>query len=144
MTELLFRPPALWVTLQGLLLLGLLLWHYAPRFGPLRPPPPPARRSKEEFLAAMAALLERKGDYADAWATARDDLLRELGAELGLPPGVPAEQVLHEAARRRPVHPDPVARRLQAGAPAGPAAFVQALHELETFREEFFHGRHHR
>src|SRR5579871_203069 len=76
--QLLFEPPTLWVTLEGLLVAGVLLWHFLPRFGTLRPPPPARRRSKEEFLGAMASLLERKADYADAYRTVREDFLREI------------------------------------------------------------------
>jgi hypothetical protein len=145
--ELLFEPPALAVTLSGLLLLGILLWHYAPRFGTVRPLPKVRRRSKEEFLDALASLLERRADYADAFRTARDALRHELERELGLPADTAAELVAREAARRRPVHPETLTRLLQADvlpAGTGPGAFVQALHDLETEREQFFHERPHR
>ena len=36
-TELLLRPPMTAVTLQSLALTALLLWHYVPRFGAVRP-----------------------------------------------------------------------------------------------------------
>src|SRR5947209_3241952 len=58
-TELLLTPPTLWVTLQGLLLLLLLLWRHVPRFGALHSVVLSPRRSKEEFLDAMAFLLQR-------------------------------------------------------------------------------------
>src|SRR5262249_55226492 len=102
--ELLLQPPTLWITLQGLLLLGLHLWRNVPRFGTLRSIPITRRRSKEEFLDAMAVLLERKGDYADAFATAWHDLTREMESALGLPAGRPAEEILREAERRQSVH----------------------------------------
>jgi hypothetical protein len=141
---LLFRPPAVWVTVQGLLLLALLLGHYAPRFGPLRPPPPPSRRSKEEFLDALAALLERKADAADAWRTACADFRHALAHELGLPPDVPTGVLVAETARRRPVGGAVLERLLRPDrVPAGSAAGVLlgALNELETLRDETFHGR---
>jgi hypothetical protein len=145
-TELLLQPPMLWVTLQGLLLLGLLLWHAVPRFGALRPVPPPSRRSKEEFLHSLAALLEHKGDYADALATARADFVHALERDLGLPAGTPSEQLLEEATRRRPIRREMLQPLLARPAPPArtAAAFVQALQSLETARDEFFHGRHHR
>ena len=141
---LLLTPPALWVTLEGVLLLALLLWHHGPRFGGVRPPPPPSRRSAEEFLDAMAALLGRKEDYADAYRTARDELRADLEQELGLPHGTPAERLADEAARRRGVRRDVLLRLLTAAGPpagAGSAAFVGALNELETARDDFFHRR---
>jgi hypothetical protein len=142
LVELLLRPPTLWVTAQGLLLVGLLLWHYVPRFGGLRPPDPPTRRSKEEFLDALAALLERKGDCADAWRTARDALRHEVERDLGLPAGTRTDQLVQEAARRRPGRTDKLRRLLTAaGPPAGKAALVKALNELEGARDDFFHGR---
>jgi hypothetical protein len=146
-TQLLFQPPALWVTLQALLLLGLVLWHYMPRFGSARPLPPPSRRSKEEFLNALAALLERKGDRAAAFETAADDLARELERELGLPAGTPVEVLAREAGRHRPIDSARLLRLLTRRSHAergnekvGAAAFVQALNELETIREEFLRG----
>jgi hypothetical protein len=140
---LLFRPPAVWVTLQGLLLLGLLLWRFVPRFGAVRPAAAAARRSQAEFLDALASLLERKGDYGEAFHTARDDLARELERTLGLPPGTPAAELAREAARRRPALEQRLLHLLTAPAwpaGAGPAAFVRALSELESTRDEFFHG----
>ena len=145
--QLLFEPPTLWVTLEGLLVAGVLLWHFLPRFGTLRPPPPARRRSKEEFLGAMASLLERKADYADAYRTVREDFLREIEQELGLPPQTPVEEVVREAARRRGMNAEALGQVLSSRrVPAGsrPAAFVKALNDLETSRNEFFHGRHHR
>ncbi len=142
-TELLFQPPALWVTLQALLLLGLVLWHYIPRFGSARPLPPPSRHSKEEFLSALAALLERKGDRAAAFAVATDDLAREMERELGLTTGTPVEVLAREAARQRPIDSARLVRLLTRqgmSANVGTAAFVQALNELETIREEFLRG----
>jgi hypothetical protein len=145
--QLLFEPPTLWVTLEGLLVAGILLWHYLPRFGTLRPPPSARRRSKEEFLSAMASLLARKADDRDAYRTVRDDWLREIEQELGLPPQTPLEEVVREAARRRGMDPVRLRQALAAErVPAGsrPAVFVKALNDLETSRSEFFHGRHHR
>lgn len=144
--QLLFEPPVLWVTLQGILLLGLLLWHYVPRFGTLRPIPDARRRSKQEFLDAMASLLERKGDYEEAYRTARASWLRDLEREFGLPPGTPPEEVAREAAGRRQADAARLLRLLQQESlpRAGPAAFVQALNELESARQEFLDGRRDR
>lgn len=139
-TTLLFQPPALWVTLQALLLLGLVLWHYIPRFGSIRPLPPSSRRSKEEFLNALASLLERKGDRAAAFDVAADDLARELERELGLPPGTPVEILVREAARHRPIDSARLLRLLTRQGQLPGAAFVPALNELETIREEFLRG----
>ncbi len=136
--QLLFRPPALWVTLQGLLLLAVLLWHHGPRFGGLRPAPPAGRRSAGEFLDAMAALLERKRDYDDAFRTARDGLRQDIEQEMGLPAGLPAGRLAAEAAARAGIPPDALARLLAApGLPSGtgPAAFTRSLQELEAFRD---------
>lgn len=132
-TELLLRPPVLGVTLQALVLTALALWHAGVRFGPVRPDPPPARRSKEEFLDALAGLLERAGDRADAYRVVRDDLRRRLEADLGLPAGVAADVLAREAARRRGADEATLARLLSADAPpgGGVAAFLGALTALE-------------
>ncbi|QDU22868.1 DUF4350 domain-containing protein [Urbifossiella limnaea] len=142
--ELLFRPPVLWITLQALLLTALVLWHAGVRFGPVRPDPPPPRRSKAEFLDALAGLLERTGDRGDAFRAVRDDLLRRLEAEYGLPAGTPPEQVAREAARRRGVNPDPLVRLLTAEAPPGgrgAVPFLDALKALETAARESLRPR---
>ena len=141
--ELLVTPPLLWVTLQGLALLGLLLWHYGPRFGGLRGETVVSRRSKEEYLDAMAALLERKRDYDDAFRTARDELVQSIERELGLPVGTRADDLVHEAARRRPIQRRLLLRLLSNEAlppRSGPGAFVKAMSEVETARQEFFRG----
>lgn len=145
--ELLFEPPTLWVTLHGLLLLGLLLWNRAPRFGSIRALAPPSRRSKEEFLNALAALLERKGDYADAYATVRDNLARQIEHELGLPAEMPAAELARAASQRRPVDAPRLLRLLTSESlppGAGTGTFLHALQELETARNEFFNGQVHR
>jgi hypothetical protein len=142
--ELLFRPPVLAATLQALLLTALAVWHSAVRFGPMRPAPPPGRRSKEEFLDAMAELLARNGDRAEAFRTVRDDLLRRLQDDLGLPAGTPVARTVEEAAGRRGIRPEPLLRLLTADAPPGGAsadAFLAALHDLETAAHEYFRSR---
>jgi hypothetical protein len=150
-TELLLQPPTLWVTLQGLLLLLLILWREGPRFGTMRPEAPVRRRSKEEYLDAMAELLDRKADYADAYRTARTSLHRDLERELGLPHDAPIAEIARLVERLRPdlgpAWGGRVERLLTANAPpggSGKAAFLAALTDLETAREDFVDGRHAR
>src|SRR5262249_15016120 len=141
---LLWQPPMRWVTLQVLVFGGLVLWWAAPRFGPLRPLPPPNRRSKEEFLDALAELLHRKGDTADAFRTLRRDLLHRLETELGLPPGTPPEQVVAAAARRRGAAAERYLPILTADAPPGgrgPSALLEAIHELDAASRELLPRR---
>lgn len=126
--DLLFRPPVLGVTLQAGVVLLLAVWHFGARFGPVRTAPPPPRRSKEEFLDAMAELLARKGDRAEAYRTVRDDFRRRLEYELGLPADTPAAEVAGEAARRRGVDPAALEELLTDDRPGrGAAGFVAAL-----------------
>ncbi len=143
---LLLRPPVLGVTLQALLLAAAVLWHSGVRFGPVRTAPPPARRSQEEYLDAMAELLARKGDRAEAFRTVRDDFVRQLEADLGLPAGSPPEQTAREADRRG-LKPAELLPYLTAGGPpggAGPAAFLAALHHLELLAHERANARRDR
>lgn len=143
-TELLLRPPASWATVHGLVLLGVLLWHFVPRFGAVQAPERAARRSQEEFLDAVASLLERKRDYQAAYASVRTAFTRELQEDLGLPAETPPEEIVQEAARRRPIDQARF-RRVLAGAPAtGANLFLNAMNELETARDEFFHPRNPR
>ncbi|HEY3788222.1 MAG TPA: DUF4350 domain-containing protein [Urbifossiella sp.] len=142
--DLLLRPPVLGITLEALVLTALVLWHSGIRFGPLKPAPPPARRSKEEFLDAMAELLARNGDRAEAFRTVRDAVLRKLETNLGLPAGASVEETVKEAVRRRGVAPEPLLRILSADKPPGGSsadAFLRALQQLETAAHECFPTR---
>lgn len=142
--ELLARPPMLWVSLHGLLLTVLVIWHRAPRFGPLRSLPPTRRRSREEFLDAMAHLLERKGDFPDAYRTVRDQLAKEIRAELHLPASVPMVRLADEIGHRREIDP---ARLIHLFSEAtadhirSPSALTQALNDLESLRDDYFRRR---
>jgi hypothetical protein len=143
-TELLFRPPVLGVTLQVLALAALALWHYGPRFGPVRTAPPAPRRSKEEFLDALAELLARNGDRPAAFRTVRDALRRRLEGALGLPAGTAAEKVVAELARRRGIEPGPLLRLLSADHPPegpGAGAFLAAIRQLESAAHECLRPR---
>lgn len=142
-TELLFRPPVLGVTLQVIALTALVLWHYGPRFGGVRPPVQTPRRSKEEFLDAMAELLARNGDRAAAFCTVRDSVRRRLEESLGMPSGTPAEQVVDELARRG-FETGPLLRLLSADSPpngSGVGAFLTAIRELESAVHEYLRPR---
>jgi hypothetical protein len=137
--ELLFRPPARGVTLEMMLLTALVLWHFGSRFGQVRPPKPLSRRSKEEFLDAMAELLTRKGDRAEAFREVRDDFLLRLQEHLGLPSSATPKEIAQEAGRRRGLPEEPLLELLTASSPphgTGTAAFLAALHQLETFSNE--------
>jgi hypothetical protein len=144
--QLLLQPPALWITLQGLLLAAVLLWHLAPRFGQISALPSARRRSKEEFLDAMASLLERKADYGEACRSARDELVRDIERELGLPANTPRDLLVEEAARRRSIDREALRSALggDSSAPLGNAGFVNTLNRLEAMRDEFFQRRTHR
>lgn len=143
-TDLLFRPPVLGVTLQSLVLLAFVLWRSGSRFGLLEPPPSPARRSKAEFLDALAELLARNGDRAAAFRTMRDSLRRRIARELGVPADASIEDLVQEAARRRGISPQPLQQLLAAEAPPGgrgPAAFLHAVAQLDSIAHDFFQPR---
>jgi hypothetical protein len=142
-TELLFEPPALWITLQGLLLIVLVIGHYAPRFGGYRPEARIRRRSKEEFLDAMASLLERNGDYAAAYRTVHENLLRAIETALGLPPGTPPQIIVQAAVAHRGHSMEAILRPITTNLPAsaGKLTFLTALNELEKTRDRFFDKR---
>jgi hypothetical protein len=141
--ELLFKPPVLATSLEVLLLTALVLWHFGVRFGSLRPAPPPPRRSKEEFLDAMAELLTRKGDRGEAFRTIRDEFVRRLQENFGLPQGTPIDETVREVFRRG-IQLEPFVRLLTAPTPpqgAGAGAFLDALHQLEIASNECFRSR---
>jgi len=138
--ELLLQPPLLWVTLQGLCLLGLILWRELPRFGVLRALPVQRRRSKEEYLDALANLLGQKQAYDEGFRIARTAFTRELEDDLGLPASLsPRELAAHARARQPGLDSERLARALgREHLPrASAAAFLQAMNELEDLRKEF-------
>ncbi|HZU36646.1 MAG TPA: DUF4350 domain-containing protein, partial [Gemmataceae bacterium] len=139
--ELLLQPPTLWVTLEGVLVLALLLWHSMRTFGPVRASPPPRRRSKEEFLDAMAYLLIRKKAYKEAYQTAQAALRRDLEDALGLRPETAPAAVAERAALVRPaLDSRRLAHALDTNSiPAAPAEFLRAVRELDDLRKEFFY-----
>jgi hypothetical protein len=141
--DLLFRMPVLAVTLQSLLVTALVLWRSGVRFGPVRAVAPPGRRSKEEFLDAMADLLSRKGDRADAFRTVRDDFVHRLQTELGLPAGTRTDDLIAEAARRRGADPAVLTPLLTADAPPGRGAgpFLDSLAQLDAVAHECIRTR---
>jgi hypothetical protein len=138
--ELLLQPPALWVTLEALLVLGILLWRHFPRFGPLIELGVVRRRSKEEFLEAMASLLQRKGAYTDAYRTVRVALILDLEQALSLPALTPIETLVSQAIRRRAgLDRDKTIAILSRTTPPPRAdGFLRAIGELENIRREFF------
>jgi hypothetical protein len=141
--ELLLRPPALWVTLQGMALLGVLLWRSLPRFGALQLPLESRRRSKEEFVDALAHLLELKGAYNEGFRAVRDALAREMEHALDLAPNTPPAE-LAAAATARGCDAAVLTRLLERDhlpRPYGPD-YLRALNELERLRRAFFHERH--
>lgn len=97
------EPPAVWVTAQALLLLGLVVWMGSRRFGPARDLTPTVHGPAESiavsaFVLAEGRPLERLTEsYVHA-------LLAELAERLGVPPGKsPREHAAHidvVAARR--------------------------------------------
>ena len=144
--ELLLRPPTLWITILGFMFVGLIVWHFAPRFGKFQPEARPRRRSKEEFLDAMASLLERKGDSGAAYAVVRDDILRSVEAELGLPNGIPVEQLVATAISYRGKQIESTLKPLETVLRSGASqtTFLTALNELENTRDRFFGKRNDR
>ncbi|MFT3883675.1 MAG: DUF4350 domain-containing protein [Gemmatales bacterium] len=139
--ELLSEPPLLWVSLQGLLLLVLALWRYAPRFGTYQELPTPRRRSKEEYLLAMASMLERKRAYDVALQSVRQSVTHGLAQALSLPaevqPTILAQQAeAHWPGKLRQVA---VLHSLTSTLPrhASETDFLHALHELEAIRHVY-------
>lgn len=140
--QLLLQPPTVWFTLEGVLLLILVLWRSMPRFGPIHAQPPPRRRSKEEFLDAMADLLARKKAYSEAYRTVQTSLRRDLEETLGLPAHAPPALIAQRATLIRPGLEARLFRALDAG--AGPGRLAELLREiraLDDLRNEFFHER---
>jgi hypothetical protein len=138
--ELLATPPTLWVTIQAAVVIGLVVWHAAPRFGAIRISPPGRRRSKEEFLDAMASLLERCEDYDDAWQSVRAEFSADLAQALGLPADTPLDQVAEEAHRRGRISQSSL-NRLRAARRPDRQTFPAQLTQLESIRDEFFSRR---
>jgi hypothetical protein len=139
--ELLATPPTLWVTVQAAVVIALVIWHAAPRFGAIRASPPAHRRSKEEFLDAMASLLERCEDYDDAWKSVRAEFSTDLAQALGLPADTPLDQVAEEAHQRGRIDRSALDRLTALARRPDRQTFPTQLTQLETIRDEFFSRR---
>jgi len=139
-TDLLLKPPVLWTSLHGLVLLLLVLWAFSPRFGRLLELPPARRRSKEEFLDALANILDKKHAYDYASKTVRDAFVRDLARDLGLPASATTELVIQQAQlRRKKVAPERLRRGLLPHHPVNDATiFLATLHELDNLRHACF------
>jgi hypothetical protein len=139
--ELLATPPTLWVAIQAGVVIALVVWHFAPRFGAVRASPPARRRSKEEFLDALASLLERCEDYDDAWQSVRAEFRSDLAQALGLPADTPLDQVADEAHRRGRIDSSTLNRLTALARRPDRQTFPAQLTQLETIRDEFFSRR---
>jgi hypothetical protein len=143
--DLLLEPPLLWVTLQGLLFLGLALWHYAPRFGTYQEQPVARRRSKEEYLQALASMLERKHAGDVAVETVRRSVRKGLTNALSLPADVPHSFLIEQALTRWPgkLRPELLQSALIETLPsrASEADFLRLLHQLEALRDVYESAR---
>jgi hypothetical protein len=139
--ELLTTSPFIWVSLQGVLLLLLTIWHYAPRFGTFQEQLPVRRRSKEEYLRAMANILERKHAYDLALGSVRNAVIRDLAQALSLPAEIQTTELARQAVARWPAKfnlenltallSQPLSMR------AKETDFLRALHELEAIRHVY-------
>ena len=92
----------------------------------------------------MAELLERNGNRAEAFRTVRDALRHKIETVFGLPTGTPVDEIVREVVRRRGVSPEPLSSILSAREPPGgssTAAFLEALHQLESVAHECFSTR---
>ena len=73
--------------------------------------------------------------------------LRDMEQELGLASGAPVDPSIEEALRRERIRPDLPLERLRGGdsaAKIGRDDFLAGMNDLQTIRDEFFNGRHHR
>ena len=144
LAALLFRPPALWVTLQVLLVAALLFHAASRRFGPVIPlRTVPRYRASVEYVAAMATLYQRAGARAVVLDRLAAGFRREVGRALGLPPGAPAEQIGRMAERRVGVDGARILRILRlceeqasGGSKPKEGLLLSAGAELETMRRQ--------
>lgn len=118
---------------SGLVLLGLALWRFVPRFGPPLPEPVPDRRELREHLAALGRYLWRAGGLDHWLRAAREAFLTRLAirhpALAALPP---AEQAaaLARLTRRSPGMIS-AALYLPASSPPSFTAALRTLRNLE-------------
>ena len=97
------------------------------------------RRSKEEYLDAVAMLLLRKGDRAEAYRSAATPASR-TGTAFALPVEHAPALVAEAAARYRGLSAERLLHLLSCDEPS---AFVDVLRELETVRNECLAREHH-
>jgi hypothetical protein len=101
-----FRFPLLPGVLQGLLLVGTVLWAGMGRFGQPLPAAAGLPPGKEVLLENTAQLLAHAGQAADSLARYYQQTLRAVAARFFLPPDLPERELaarLSELGRRRGV-----------------------------------------
>jgi hypothetical protein len=99
-----FRFPLLPGTLEGLLLLGTVLWAGMGRFGSPLPAAAGLPAGKEVLIANTAELLAQGGQAADSLARYYQQTLRAVAARFFLPPDLPERELalrLSELGKRR-------------------------------------------
>jgi hypothetical protein len=82
------RFPMVLATLQGMVLLGVVLWAGMGRFGKPLPPPSPLGAGKEILVDNTAKLLANGGHAADSLLLYFRQTLRMVAAYYGVPPDV--------------------------------------------------------
>lgn len=97
---LLFRPPFLWLTLSGLLLMLLLAWAAAFRTEPEKVPPLPSRRNKREHLDAMGQLLASTKNHSFLVQRLVTGLEQDLRLSLRLSSSYPVADAINFLRRR--------------------------------------------
>jgi len=101
LVSLLFRPPALWVTLQVLFALVLFVHAASRRFG--RPVPlgvAPRYRASTEYVVALASMYQRGQARGAVLQRLAQSFRREVARALGLPADASPERLAQAAAQR--------------------------------------------
>jgi hypothetical protein len=152
------RVPSLWrelftfplavASVQGALVIGLLVWAGLGRFGAPVPPPPALSAGKGVLVENTAALLRLGGHSAYTLARYLESLKHEVARTLHAPAGLaPAELLdrLRRLGRRRRVTEDlgaletSVARLREDAAPP-PAAVLAVARRVHRWRQEMLGG----
>ena len=91
---LLFRFPFVIATVQGLIVVALLLWASLGRFGAPQSAPPPLRAGREGLLQNIAKLIKHTGHQQAMIRRYIAETLRDVARQLHAPRGLSAESLI--------------------------------------------------
>ena len=141
LVRLLLTPPALYITLQVILVvLAVVLWR-SRRFGPALPAPGVSRRSRIEYVTALADLHRRGRHHEGAARRLRTHLMIRIRDRLGHGAHAGEDVWIQRLAERLPLDESTLREQLAPPGHPDPRSLLKYARRLERLRRRFEEGR---